>query len=67
MIKIGRYGVAFGRTFWVQTKAPTQIKHFLWIWLFREARPTDIDEHPRFPLDTPMDYEGRHYRYWKQG
>ena len=65
MLKIGRYGIAFGRTFWVQTRVPTRVRRFLCFWGFKEARPTDLDKKPQFPPDTLMEYEGRQYRYWK--
>ena len=64
MFKIGRYGIAFGRTLWLQTKAPTRIWHFLWFWFLKEARPHDVDRE-KLPIDTLMEQEGRKYRYWK--
>jgi len=30
----------------------------------KEARPTDVDKEPEFPIGTPMEYEGRRYYYW---
>lgn len=41
MLRIGRYGVVFGRTFWIQTRVPTQFWHWLFFWFFKEARLTD--------------------------
>lgn len=68
MFKIGRYGIAFGRFLWVQTKAPTRIWHFLrWFWFLKEARPQDVDKVQQFPPGTPMEHEGRVYHYWKAG
>lgn len=67
MLKIGRYGVAFGRVLWLQTNAPTRIWHFLWFWFLKEARPHDVDKKQQFPVGTPMEQEGRTYRYWKAG
>ncbi len=65
MLKIGRYGIALGRTFWVQTRVAMSIRHFLYFWFIREARPQDLDKKQRFPPNTFMEYEGRRYRYWK--
>ena len=66
-MRIGRYGIAFGRVFWFQTRVPTRVWHFLcFFWVFKEARPQDVDKKQQFPLRTPMD-EGRVYRYWKAG
>ncbi|MBA7688625.1 hypothetical protein ES703_97110 [subsurface metagenome] len=64
MLRIGRYGIAFGRTFWVQTRMPTTVRRFLCFWIFKEARPTDVDKKQQFPTGTLMAYEGRRYRYW---
>ena len=63
-MKIGRYEIKFGKYFWLQTRAPTTIRHFLCFWIFKEAKPTDVDKKQQFPLGTPME-EGRVYRYWK--
>lgn len=65
MLKIGRYGVAFGRTSWVQTRVPTTVRRFLCFWVFKEARPQDVDKEQKFPLGTKLEQEGRVYRYWK--
>jgi len=65
MLKIGRYGIAFGRVAWFQTKVPTSVRHFLWFWFLKEARPSDVDREPKFPVGTLMQYEGRRYWYWK--
>lgn len=67
MLNIGRYKVAFGRVVWFQTRGPTRIWHFLWFWFFKEARPGDVDKKQQFPIGTPMEYEGRIYRYCKAG
>lgn len=66
MIRIGRYGIAFGRT-WVQTRVPTRFWHFLLFWILKEARPQDIDRVPQFSPGTKLEYEGRVYRYYKAG
>lgn len=67
-IRIGRYGVVFGRTFWVQTKCPTQIWHWFVFWLFREASTSDVDKKPRFPVGTKFrNQEGRPFRYIRAG
>ena len=63
-MKIGRYEIKFGKYFWIQTRAPTTVRHFLCFWIFKEARPTDVDKKQQFPTGTPMVYEGRRYRYW---
>ncbi len=68
MMKIGRYRLAhIGPVFWIQTKVPVRVRHFLWFWFVREARLDDIDKKKQFPMGTPMEYEGRQYRYWKAG
>ena len=65
-MKIGRYKIAFGWTCWIQTHAPTTVRRYLWfIWVFKEAKPTDIDKKKQFSLGTPMTYEGRRYHYYK--
>jgi len=64
-VKIGRYGIAFGPVFWIQTQAPTTVRRFLCFWLFKEARPQDVDQKPQFPPGTLMEQEGRKFRYWK--
>lgn len=64
MIKIGRYGYSFGPVFWLQTQMPTRVKHFLWFWFTKEARPDDVDKKPQFSISTEMKYEGRRYMYW---
>ncbi|GAI84068.1 unnamed protein product [marine sediment metagenome] len=63
-MKIGRYEIKFGKYVWFQTRVPTRIRHFLWFWFLKEARPTDVDKNQEFPTGTPMVYEGRRYRYW---
>lgn len=65
MFKFGRYTIAFGWTFWIQTQVPTMVRHFLFIWFFKEARPEDIDKEPQFPPGTRMVYEGQKFRYLK--
>jgi|GEM_PF-2862623 len=67
MIRRGRYGIGFGRVLWVQTKAPTRIWRFLWFWVFKEAKPQDIDKKQQFPIGTEMEQEGRKYHYYKAG
>ncbi len=62
---IGRYGVAFGRVIWLQTQVPTSIRHFLFFWLFKEARTWDDDKDQKFPPGTSMEYDGTFYRYYK--
>lgn len=65
MLKIGRYRIAFGSTCWVQTYVPTTVRRFLCFWVFKEARPQDIDKERKFPVGTLLEQEGRTYRYWK--
>lgn len=67
MLKIGRYEIAFGRTFWFQTRVPTTVRRFLCFWIFKEARPQDVDREQQFPIGTLMEQEGRKFRYWKAG
>ena len=68
MLKIGRYKIAFGWVCWIQTYRPTTARCILgFIWVFKEAKPTDIDKKKRFPLGTPMTYEGRRYHYYRAG
>ncbi|GAH41938.1 unnamed protein product [marine sediment metagenome] len=67
MLKIGRYGIAFGRTFWLQTRVPTRLWHFLCFWFIKEARPQDVDKKQQFPIGTKLEHEGRVYRYWRAG
>jgi len=67
VIKLGRYEIKFGKYIWVQTKAPTRIWHFLWFWVFKEAKPQDIDKKQQFPIGTEMEQEGRKYYYYKAG
>jgi len=65
MLKIGRYGIALGRTFWLQTRGPTRVWHFLCFWFIKEARPHDVDKEQQFPIGTLLAHEGRRFRYWK--
>jgi len=66
MVKIGRCRIAFGWACWIQTYRPTAVRRYLWfIWVFKEAKPEDIDEKQQFPLGTPMTYEGIKYHYYK--
>ena len=68
MLRIGRYKLAFGWACWIQTHRPVTARRYLWfIWVFKEAKPTDIDKKKQFPLGTPMEYEGRRYHYYKAG
>ena len=65
MIRIGRYGIEFGRTFWFQTRGPTRGRRFLCFLFFKEARSTDVDKEPQFPPGTEMLENGRRYYYWR--
>ncbi|GAI73200.1 unnamed protein product [marine sediment metagenome] len=68
-MKIGRYEIKFGKYVWIQTRAPTTVRHFLFFWLFKEARPRpwDIDKKQKFTPGTGMEYEGTKYRYYRAG
>ena len=70
MIKIGRYGIAFGRVFWIQTRVPTKVWHFLYFWFFKQVKPADVDVYQvnnkqRFLIGNMMEKEGRKYYYCK--
>lgn len=67
-MKIGRYSIAFGRTFWIQTWAPTTMRRFLFFWIFKEVRHQDVDRvdlEPQFSLGTRLDQDGLVYHYFK--
>ncbi len=70
MLKVGRYGIAFGRVLWLQTKAPTRIWHFLWFWFTKEVNPNDVnleqvDEKRHFLAGAEVERGGKLYRYLK--
>ena len=67
MLKIGRYGIAFGKTFHYQTNGPVVMRPFLFFWIMRDIRPTDIDKKPSVPLGTTMEFGGRPHRYYRMG
>lgn len=72
MLKIGRYGIALGRTFWFQTRVPTRVRHFLWFWFTKEVNPNDanleqVDEKRQFLAGSEVERGGRSYRYYKAG
>ena len=67
MCKIGRYRIAFSRTFVVQTRVPTTVRRCLFFWVFREARPDDVDSKQNFPINTGMELVGRKFRYCMAG
>jgi len=67
LLKLGRYWIGFGSNILIQTKVPTTVRHFLFCWLFREARLNDLDRLPRFPPGTRWNTEGRSYRYFRAG
>jgi len=71
-MQIGRYGIAFGRVFWTQTKVPTRVWHLWRFWFTKEVNPNDVnleqvDEKQRFLANSEVEREGRVYRYWKAG
>ena len=68
-MKIGRYRIFWGFSFWFQSgmAVPIRVWHFWLFWLVRTALPTDIDEKQRFPLGTKLEFEGRRYYYYKAG
>jgi len=49
----------------VQTQVPTRVRRFLFFWVLKEARPSDVDKEKQFPIGTPMEHEGRRYHYWR--
>ncbi|MBA7642161.1 hypothetical protein ES703_49849 [subsurface metagenome] len=65
MLKIGRYGIAFGRTFWVQTLGPAKVWHFLWFWFIKVASLHDVDRKQKYPVGTLLEHEGRRFKYFK--
>lgn len=67
MLTIGRYRITLGCFIWMQSQRPTTARRFLFLWIFKEALPSDIDKKPQFPLGTMMMYEGRKYHYYKAG
>ncbi len=66
-VRFGRYRVriSFRGMLWLQTQIPTTVKHFLCFWLLKEAIPTDVDKVPQFLPGTPLQHEGKLYRYWR--
>jgi hypothetical protein len=59
-MKFGRYEIKFGSRCWIQTTRPTTARCLLgFIWIFREAKPDDVDRKPRFPLGTRLVDKGR--------
>jgi len=67
VVRIGRYGIALGRAFWIQTHAPVNVWHFLCFWVFKETRASDIDKRQNYPLGTCLVQDGRRYYYYKAG
>ena len=71
-MKIGRYGLFFGRVLWMQTRKPTRVWHKLWFWFTKEVNPGDVDleqtdEKRQFHDGAEVERGGRRYRYWKAG
>ncbi len=69
-MKFGRYRIAFGRTYWIQTTVPTTVRRFLCFWVFKEVSHQDVDassREPQFPLGTRLEQDGRRYWYCKAG
>ena len=64
-MKFGRYEIKFGKYFWIQPPAPNTWRRFLCFWIFKEARPWDVDKKQQFLPGTPLEHEGRTYRYAK--
>ena len=64
-MKIGRYKIYFTSRHWLQTFGPTRVKKILFMTIYWEARPSDVDKVQQFPLGTPLRHEGRVYRYWR--
>jgi len=67
MIRLGRYRIAFGNTFWLQSNSPIKVRYFLRFWLLKESRSTDIDKKKEFPLGTQLEENGRRYYYYRAG
>lgn len=67
LLKFGRHWIGVGRDVVVQTTVPTAVRRLLFFWLFREARPNDVDLKARFPLGTRLDCEGGPFRYARAG
>lgn len=66
-MRIGRYSIKFGSRCWIQTNVPVEVRCILGlIWVFREAKPTDIDSKQRFPLGTIFTKDGKRYHYGKK-
>jgi len=52
----------------MQICKPTTVHSILgFIWIFKEARPTDVDKKRQFPLGTEMLADGKRYHYYKAG
>ena len=64
-MKIGKYRIYFTGYYWLQTYAPMKSRKFLFMTIYWEANPADVDKKQEFPLSTPMIKEGRTYRYFK--
>ncbi len=65
MLRIGKYRIYFTSYHWVQTYGPTRVKKILFMTVYWEARPTDVDKEQQFLLRTPLQHEGRLYRYYR--
>lgn len=67
-MKIGRYKIIFGWSCRMQICKPTTVQSILgFIWIFKEARPTDVDKKRQFPPGTVMFHNGKEYHYYKAG
>ena len=63
-MKIGKYQILFAcSTAFTQSTKPVLARHFLCLWLLKEASSTDIDNKKQFPLGTPMTEDGVLYHY----
>lgn len=67
-MKIGRYKIAFGWSCRMQICKPTTVQSILgFIWIFKEARHTDVDKKRQFPPGIAMFHDGVRYHYYKAG
>ncbi len=64
-MRIGKYRISLGRTFFIQSLEDLLVWHFFGLWITKEISPLDIDKKQQFPLGTTMTYKGVRYYYGK--
>lgn len=65
-MRIGKFQIFFYKYHWLQIYGcPVKSKKILFITIYWQAHPTDIDKEQQFPLGTPLVKDGRTYRYWR--